>query len=126
MLEEPVLKEFPLAMQELAAQGKLPQGRGGFFKKPEEDIGIFRQVTINDAPPEMRHHLTKRPTQDDIARRTGTQIVTRGRYMAPGMPQSDTEQPLYLFITPGASATEVSCPCPLLLSAAPTVLQPSV
>ncbi|CAL8471825.1 g11367 [Coccomyxa elongata] len=92
--------------QELAAQGKLPQGRGGFFKKPEEDIGIFRPVTINDAPPEMRHHLTKRPTQDDIARRTGTQIVTRGRYMAPGMPQSDTEQPLYLFITPGASASE--------------------
>lgn len=115
MLEGAVLKRSPVVVQELASQGKLPQGRGGFFKKPEEDIGISRQVTINNAPPEMRHHLTKRPTQDDIARRTGTQIVTRGRYMAPGMPQSDTEQPLYLFITPGASASEVCLPCPTVL-----------
>ncbi|EIE23783.1 hypothetical protein COCSUDRAFT_63305 [Coccomyxa subellipsoidea C-169] len=96
----------PAPTPELAAQGKLPQGRGGPFRKAEEESGISRQVTINDAPPDMRHHLTKRPTQDDIGRRTGTQIVTRGRYMPPGMPPSDTEQPLYLFITPGASSTE--------------------
>lgn len=86
------------------------------FRKVDEEMGIFRQVTINDGPPDLRHHLTKRPTQDDIARRTGTQIVTRGRYMAPGMPPSDSEQPLYLHITPGASATEArfltcSFPC---------------
>lgn len=97
-------------VQELASQGKLPQGRGGAFRKAEEELGIFRQVTINDAPAEMRHHLTKRPTQDEIARRTGTQIVTRGRYMPPGVPQTDAERPLYLHITPGASSTEVCVP----------------
>lgn len=50
--------------QELAAQGKLPQGRGGGARGgAAEDPGIFREVRINDAPAELRHHLTKRPTQ---------------------------------------------------------------
>lgn len=45
------------------------------FAKPGEDAAtIIRDVYINDAPPDMRHHMTKRPTQDDVARRTGTQV----------------------------------------------------
>ena len=64
-----------VAMQELAAQGKLPPGKVMSFAKPGEDTAtIFRDVYINDAPPDMRHHMTKRPTQDDVARRTGTQV----------------------------------------------------
>ena len=133
-------------MQELAAQGKLPGAHRSGGPKAErlaEDPGVFRDVFINDAPAEMRHHLTKRPTQvgslpvqdvqaaalgsssgkhitmqlhevlrmrpaqDDIGRRTGTQIVTRGRYLAPGTaPASETDKPLHLHITPGASATQ--------------------
>ena len=62
-------------MQELAAQGKLPPGKVMSFAKPGEDTAtIFRDVYINDASPDMRHHMTKRPTQDDVARRTGTQV----------------------------------------------------
>ena len=62
-------------VQELAAQGKLPPGRVMSFAKPGDDGPIiFRDVYINDAPPDMRHHMTKRPTQDDVARRTGTQV----------------------------------------------------
>lgn len=76
---------------------------------------MYRHVVINDAPPDMRHHLTKRPTQDDIARRTGTQIVTRGRYMPPGTPQTDTDRPLYLNITPGVCASEVRTALPSFL-----------
>ena len=66
-------------LQELAAQGKLPPGRVMSFAKPGEDqiATVFRDVYINDAPPEMRHHMTKRPTQDDVARRTGTQVRLR-------------------------------------------------
>jgi hypothetical protein len=102
--------------QELKAQGKLPPGKGGLFRKADdEQQGVFRHVVINDAPPELRHHLTKRPTQDDIARRTGTQIVTRGRYMAPGTPQTDTDKPLYLNITPGMCANEVSSTSSIVL-----------
>ncbi len=102
-------------LQELAAQGRLPQGRssgphsrsGGVPEEP----GICRDVFINDAPADMRHHLTKRPTQDDIGRRTGTQIVTRGRYLAPGAaPAGEADKPLHLHITPGASATEARLP----------------
>ena len=63
------------ALQELAAQGKLPPGKVMSFAKPGEDAAtIVRDVYINDAPPDMRHHMTKRPTQDDVARRTGTQV----------------------------------------------------
>ncbi len=65
-----------VCLQELAAQGKLPPGKVISFAKPGEDqvATVFRDVYINDAPPEMRHHMTKRPTQDDVARRTGTQV----------------------------------------------------
>lgn len=70
----PLRGEGPV-LQELAAQGKLPPGRVMSFAKPGEDGPIiFRDVYINDAPPDMRHHMTKRPTQDDVARRTGTQV----------------------------------------------------
>jgi hypothetical protein len=62
-------------MQELAAQGKLPPGKAFSFSKPGEDGPlVFRDVFINDATPDVRHHMTKRPTQDDVARRTGTQV----------------------------------------------------
>ena len=94
-------------LQELAAQGKLRPGTPGSVG---EDKEIAQEVTINNAPAEIRHHLTKRSTQDDIARRTGTTIVVRGRYMPPGLPPDEKEKPLLLRITPGRSATEVGSP----------------
>ena len=36
-----------------------------------------------------------------------TQVVTRGRYMAPGTPFTDVDKPLHLHITPGACSSEV-------------------
>lgn len=44
-----------------------------------------------------------------------TQVVTRGRYMAPGTPFTDVDKPLHLHITPGACSTEVSRIACLLL-----------
>ncbi len=50
-----------------------------------------------------------------------SQVVTRGRYMAPGTPFTDVDKPLHLHITPGACSTEVNripccvCPSPLEL-----------
>ena len=35
------------------------------------------------------------------------QVVTRGRYMAPGTPFTDVDKPLHLHITPGACSSEV-------------------
>ncbi len=77
-------------MQELAAQGKLPPGKVMSFAKPGEDTAtICRDVYINDASPDMRHHMTKRPTQDDVARRTGTQVRAKPapalKYCAPSL-----------------------------------------
>ena len=36
------------------------------------------------------------------------QVVTRGRYMAPGTPFTDVDKPLHLHTTPGACSSEVN------------------
>lgn len=68
---------------------------------------IHREVTINDAAPQIRYQLTKRTTQDEIQRRTSTVIVNRGRYMAPGTPPDAVEKPLHLRITPASTLPPV-------------------
>ncbi|KAK9866860.1 hypothetical protein WJX84_006201 [Apatococcus fuscideae] len=89
--------------QDLVLQGKLPPGRYGAPRRDEEKEPIVREVVINDAPAQTRYNLTKRPVQDDIARRTNTLIVTRGRYYPPGVPLDDAEPPLRLKILPGGN-----------------------
>ncbi len=64
-------------------------------------------MVINDAPTNLRVHLTKRNVQDDIQARTGTVIVTRGRYYPPGVTPDGKEKPLHLYVKPGAAATTV-------------------
>ena len=78
-----------------------------FGMKADEDR-IRRDVVINDAPGPIRYNLTRRVTQDDIARRTGTQIVVRGQYQAPAAPGGSDEPPLFLKVTPGAVSQEVA------------------
>ncbi|KAK9844539.1 hypothetical protein WJX74_003775 [Apatococcus lobatus] len=89
--------------QDLVSQGKLPPGRYGAPRRDDDKEPIVREVVINDAPSQTRYNLTKRPVQDDIARRTNTLIVTRGRYYPPGVPQDETEPPLRLKILPGGN-----------------------
>ena len=99
-----------IALQDLAARGMLPAGRGLSFGHKQDDLPeICREVTINSAVPQIRNHLTKRSTQDDIARRTGTSVVVRGRFMPPGTPAGE-EKPLFLRVTPGLSQAEVTAP----------------
>ena len=86
------------------------------LKTDEERIRI--DVNINNAPGPIRYNLTRRATQDDIARRTGTQIVVRGQYQPPGVPITTPEPSLFLKITPGAITGEVS------ISGAPQPLCP--
>lgn len=64
---------------------------------------IFRDVTINDAPPAIRYSLTRRSFQDDVQRRTNSVVITKGRYVAPGTQAHGDELPLYLHIMPGRS-----------------------
>ncbi|KAK9808142.1 hypothetical protein WJX73_001316 [Symbiochloris irregularis] len=92
--------------QDLAARGL--SGRGGGPRGKFDDVPeISREVTINAANPQIRNHLTKRSTQDDIARRTGTAVVVRGRFMPPGVSPTDAEdKPLCLRITPGLCKEE--------------------
>lgn len=69
-----------------------------------DDLPEFGQdVTINDAPPQQRYLLTKRTTQEEIQRRTSTEIKNRGRYYAPGAPVDEKEKPLFLRVIPGSS-----------------------
>lgn len=98
----------PSLLQDLVLQGKLPPGRYGAPRRDEEKEPIVREVVINDAPAQTRYNLTKRPVQDDIARRTNTLIVTRGRYYPPGVPLDDAEPPLRLKILPGGNLPPVS------------------
>lgn len=95
-------------MQDLAARG---MGSFDFRQSFSAGPEVSREVTINAAAPQIRNHLTKRSTQDDIARRTGTSVVVRGRFMPPGSVQPGSEeQPLFLLVTPGLSKNEVG-PC---------------
>ena len=92
-----------------------------------DDEPIKREVTINDAPGPIRYNLTRRATQDDIARRTGTTVVVRGRYVPPGAPPTEGEPPLFLKITPGLVSSEVSllnvrCCAPLPVQEAESVI----
>lgn len=89
--------------------GRMPmRGGPGFGGVPSDEAAeIFREVTINDAAPQIRYSLTKRTTQEDIQRRTGTVIVNRGRYMAPGAPPDEKEKPLHLRITPASTLPPV-------------------
>ena len=92
-------------LQDLRSKGSVPMRVFG-LKADEERIRS--DVNINDAPGPIRYNLTRRATQDDIARRTGTQIVVRGQYQPPGVPITTPEPPLFLKITPGAIVGEVS------------------
>ena len=92
-------------LQDLRAKGSVPMKSFG-LKADEERIRA--DVSINNAPAAIRYKLTLRATQDDIARRTGTQIVVRGQYQAPGVPITSPEPPLFLKVTPGAIAGEVN------------------
>eukprot|EP00884_Botryococcus_braunii_P014304 jgi/Botrbrau1/22875/Bobra.0065s0033.1 len=84
--------------KDLVRKGIVVPGRGALEEEKKE---FCRDVTINDAPPAIRHHLTKRSTQDDIARRTGTVLTVKGRYYAPGEPEDEAEKPLFLRVSPG-------------------------
>ena len=99
--------------QDLVTKGLVGPGQGLTLTGPGAEFdGVSREVTINDAAPNLRHHLTKRSTQDDISKRTKAAIVVRGRYMPAGVLDA-TEKPLFLKCTPGLSLTEVGdvlCP----------------
>ena len=94
--------------QDLVARGVVAPGRGLGLQRSDDAPEICREVTINSAAPQIRNHLTKRSTQDDIARRTGTSVVVRGRFMPPGaQPDSAEDKALCLRVTPGVSQAEV-------------------
>ena len=92
-------------LQDLMARGLLAPSKAkalGLTGGAVDDLPEFGQdVTINDAPPQQRYLLTKRTTQEEIQRRTGTEIKNRGRYQAPGAPADDQEKPLFLRVAPG-------------------------
>lgn len=82
----------------LVLQDMVQKGNFGLRGK-----GMFRDVSINDAPRQIRYSLTGHNFQDDIQRRTGCIVNTRGRYFVPGTPMYDGELPLYLHISPGCT-----------------------
>ncbi|KAI3987983.1 hypothetical protein MKX01_017911 [Papaver californicum] len=72
-----------------------------------QDELIAREIVINDAEPTVRYKLTKRQTQEEIQRCTGTVVITRGKYRPPNA-LNDSEKPLYLHISAGAHLKETA------------------
>ncbi|XP_027187677.1 protein RIK isoform X2 [Cicer arietinum] len=70
-------------------------------QKIQDELVIAREIVINDAESSIRYKLTKRQTQEEIQRCTGTIVITRGKYRPPNAPL-DGEKPLYLHISAGA------------------------
>ena len=94
-------------LQDLVTKGLVGPGQGLTLTGAGAEFdGVSREVTINDAAPNLRHHLTKRSTQDDISKRTKAAIVVRGRYLPAGVTDPN-EKALFLKCTPGLSLTEV-------------------
>lgn len=89
VLTVPFLQQHAVALVQKINQTKL-----------QEEL-IAREIVINDAEPSIRYKLTKRQTQEEIQRCTGSVVITRGRYRPPNGP-SDGEKPLYLHISAGA------------------------
>lgn len=78
---------------------------------------VSAEVVINDASAGVRMALTKRANQDELSRRSGVHIATRGRFVAGGSAAvaaataaatTPDERPLFLIITPAARAGSVS------------------
>ncbi|KAK1356428.1 Hydroxyproline-rich glycoprotein family protein, putative, expressed [Heracleum sosnowskyi] len=89
VLTVPSLQQHAVALVQKINQTKL-----------QEEL-IAREIVINDAESSIRNKLTKRQTQEEIQRCTGSVVITRGRYRPPNGP-TDGEKPLYLHISAGA------------------------
>lgn len=96
----------PGVRQESLAKGLVPAARMGLLAETERKE-IFKDVTINDAPSQIRYYLTRRGTQEMVQRASNTVIVTKGRFCGPGSGADSLEKPLFLRVTPGHSAGEV-------------------
>lgn len=64
------------------------------------------EVEINDYPPQARKKVTQRMSLDDIAERTGVNVISRGVYVEPGKPLKAGERKLYLLLE-GTSEMQV-------------------
>lgn len=93
-----------------------PSSGGGSSSHATASLDISKEVVINDAPTHVRALLTKQATASELMRRSHTAIVTRGRYIPGGAARgSATDRPLYLRVTPTASAGQVGAACWTLL-----------
>ncbi|CAI7902135.1 unnamed protein product, partial [Closterium sp. NIES-53] len=68
-------------------------------KPPPEEI--VKEVVINECNPNVRYQLTRRGTQDDIHRKTGAVISTRGKFCNMNDPKN-RDRPLYLHVSPSS------------------------
>lgn len=64
------------------------------------------ELEINDYPIEARKKATHRNTLDDIAERTGVNVISRGQYIDPTKPAKFGERKLYLLLE-GTSELQV-------------------
>ncbi|WJX75320.1 hypothetical protein P8452_58864 [Trifolium repens] len=95
LLTNPLAAAALLQQQSTVVAQKLNQ------QKIQDELVIAREIVINDAESSIRYKLTKRQTQEEIQRCTGTIVITRGKYRPPNAPL-DGEKPLYLHISAGA------------------------
>ncbi|KAL8088850.1 hypothetical protein AgCh_038569 [Apium graveolens] len=89
------------ALQKVLTAPSLQQHAVALVQKINQEELIAREIVINDSESSIRNKLTKRQTQEEIQRCTGSVVITRGRYRPPNGP-SDDEKPLYLHISAGA------------------------
>ncbi|GJP76868.1 hypothetical protein CLOP_g7318 [Closterium sp. NIES-67] len=91
-----------LAKRGIGVQRKPEAAAAGPPGKPLAEE-IVREVVINECNPNVRYQLTRRGTQDDIHRKTGAVISTRGKFCNMNDPKN-RDRPLYLHVTPSTEA----------------------
>eukprot|EP00048_Salpingoeca_helianthica_P024908 m.36283 g.36283 ORF g.36283 m.36283 type:complete len:368 (+) comp9664_c1_seq1:40-1143(+) len=86
----------------LAAEGQLAPPAPSIVKQaPVAEIvstgdKFTLNIEINDSPNRMT--LTRKSFMDDVTRRTGASLTTKGKYFAPGEPRDALAKPLHLFL----------------------------
>jgi ATP-dependent RNA helicase DDX46/PRP5 len=72
-------------------------GMGG-VEEPQEQVHFSEELEINDYPANVRRKVTMRAALDEVTDRTGTNIISRGSYVAAGKKPEAGERKLFLLI----------------------------
>jgi hypothetical protein len=103
-------QQAALLQQQAAARAALQAELAAQAAAAAAAAAVRAEVPFNEAPPRVRHILTKRSTQQELEAKWRVVVVVRGRYLPPGQASAserEEDRPLFLRITPSKTLPAV-------------------